>query len=368
MTPNSFVQSAALFAYSGTDCVRNDYYHNSCAKCVDICPEGAFHIVRNKLTLFDNECIACGACLGSCPTEALTLENFDPNTYVEAFAAKEETLISCKKEAGCLGGFDAHHYATMALLHEKMPVCDLSHCAECALNKTQKVAAFIQNEIETANTFLHRTGYSGSISVRTERETVEQHGVTAEPARRMVFKKAVAKAVGGPETVDSYVSLTMRQRRRNDTALPLKYEALKRAVAQKLSRFERTAQKERSPLFTDKVIDFQACTNCRDCVQFCPTSALKSTPDSQGILFTQSHCIGCGICDHICKTDAITTAPGYDLVEIAYDRTKQLVHYEMVQCHECRCPYPYKGGDPICDRCEAFLRENANMFTLARDL
>lgn len=367
MTPNSFVQSANLFSYSGTDCVRNDYYHNSCSKCVEICPEGAFHIIRNKLTLFENQCIACGACIGSCPTEALMLENFDPNTFVEAFSEKEEPVISCKKDASCLGAFDAHHYATMALRHAKTPVCDLSHCEGCPLNKGQKVSGFIEEQVEAANTFLAQTGYEGALEIQREKQVQTPGSEPAVPERRMVFKKAISKAVEGGEA-KPYVSLTLQQRRRNDTTLPLKYEALKRAVADNIRFFKTMSVKESSPLFFDKKIDFDACTNCRDCVRFCPTQALESTPDSQGILFTHSHCIGCGICDDICKTDAIATAPGFDLVEIAYTRKKELVYYEMVQCHECRCPYPYKGGDPICDRCKAFLSENADMFKLARDL
>ena len=98
------------------------------------------------------------------------------------------------------------------------------------------------------------------------------------------------------------------------------------------------------------------------------SEALFATGDKHGINFIAGNCIGCGICDDICKTDAITTKAGFDLVEIVYDRTKTLVHYEMVQCHECRCPYPYKGGDPICDRCKDFKDNFSNMFTLARDL
>ena len=59
---------------------------------------------------------------------------------------------------------------------------------------------------------------------------------------------------------------------------------------------------------------------------------------------------------------------GFDLISIAFDRAEELVHYELVMCHECRTPYPYKGGDPICDRCTHFVNTHANMFTLAKDL
>ena len=37
-------------------------------------------------------------------------------------------------------------------------------------------------------------------------------------------------------------------------------------------------------------------------------------------ILTAGSCIGCGICDDICKTDAIRTKTGYDLVHVVFDR------------------------------------------------
>lgn len=356
MAAETFAQRSGLFAYSGTDCLRNAYYHNDCRRCIEICPESAFDVVRNKLTLDEARCIACGACLGSCPTEALTLEGFDPNTFTEAFSRREERKVSCKGDSACLGSFDAYHYATMALTHPEGPLCDLAHCAECTLNKGGSVEGYITAQIDRANDLLTRIGFETRVQSVHEAEE-------AAPQRRMVFKKAVGKLTDAP-----MISLTAQQRSRRDTALPMKVELLKKALGNVVTTLEQTKITQNDPLFFARAIDFDACTICRDCVQFCPTHALQATPDSHGILFTQGLCIGCGICDQICKPDAFSTLETFDLIEIAYNRTRSLVHYEMVMCHECRCPYPYKGGDPICDRCTAFLAQNKDLFTLARDL
>ena len=85
-------------------------------------------------------------------------------------------------------------------------------------------------------------------------------------------------------------------------------------------------------------------------------------------MFTSGKCIGCSICHDICKVDAVVNIDEIDLVSLAFDRTEQLVHYEMVQCHECRCPYPYRGGDPICDRCKGFKDDFGDMMTMAKDM
>ena len=363
MSSITFVQKSELFSYSGTNCIRNDYYHNACRLCVDICPEGAFHIVRNKLTLFSNECIECAACIGSCPTEALSIAGFDPNAYTIAFKENKERLLSCKTTTTCLGVFDAHHYIAMGLDSDEMPKCDLSHCGECALNTEQKVEKFIRDEIAKANNFFSFCGVDGAV------ETLE-YRPKEDNSRRALFKAAFTKVKESAQE-ESTTSLTMTaeyQKDPNTSALPLKFLHLKQALKRNLSRLSNTSHESNFALFAQKAISFEACTNCGDCIQFCPTEALLATEDKQGINFNTGNCIACGICDHICKTDAIATLPGIDLVNIAYDRGEELVHYEMVMCVECRCPYPYRGGDPVCDRCASYQEEFSHVFTLAKDM
>lgn len=301
--------------------------------------------------------------MGSCPSEALTLESFDPNTFTQSFEHRDETLISCKKDTACLGSFDAYHFATMALNHENNPICDLRHCESCALNKDHKVSTFIASQIDRANRFLQNVDGDARVLIADEPIGESEQ----EPERRMVFKKAVNTLAQSSEQ-KPFVSLTMERRQDKATALPMKYELLKTSLTQKIDKMAKTSITMEDALFFDKSIDFDACTNCRECAQFCPTHALNTTPDSQGIMFEQGLCIGCGICEAICKTDAVSTQEGFDLIEIAYKRSKTLVYYEMVKCHECRTPFPYKGGDPICDRCTDFLSHSADLFTLARDL
>ena len=356
----NFVQKSNLFSFSGTECLRNDYYHNDCRLCIDLCPEGAFHVVRNKLTLFDNECIECAGCIGSCPTEALTIESFDPNAYTIGFKNQEEKVLSCKKNTSCLGAFDAQHYITMALRSDEAPVCDMAHCIECPINKEAKVETHIRQKIAVANDFMEKVGYEARI------ETVEEK--VEENNRRALFRKVFDKAKESIVETEGEIAITIQNLQRIDTDLPLKYTLLKNAIKEKMGSFTTTNFEQSSPLFFNKSIIFEACTNCGECIQFCPTHALSATPDKQGILFSSGQCVGCGICDHICKADAVVSEESFDLVTIAYDHTEQLIHYEMVQCHECRCPYPYRGGDPICDRCKDFKNDFSDMFTLAKDM
>jgi len=357
----NFVQKGNLFSYTGTRCLRNEYYHNDCRICIDVCPKGAFHIVRNKLTLFDNECVECAGCIGSCPTEALEMENFDPNGFAASYKHNKEQPISCKVSTPCLGVFDSEHYIVMALRGEKSVTCDLSHCAGCALNTSGTLETAIRTKIDTANRFLESIGQEVRI------ETVEEKEEQTD--RRALFRKGFEKIKESVnDASEAHEAMTRAHYKIPDMKLPLKRVLLKNTLKEIVPSLAATSFEGTSPLFFNKEIDFQSCTNCSDCTQFCPTDALFPTADKQGIYFSSGKCIGCGICEDICKPNAIHSKEGFDLVSIAFDRTEELVHYEMVMCHECRCPYPYKGGDPICDRCSGYIKEFSNMFTLAKDL
>lgn len=362
MSDFSFVQKSELFSYSGTNCIRNDYYHNECQLCVDICPQNALKVVRNKVTLFSNECIACAGCIGSCPTEALSIVSFDSNAYSANFKNSENKLLSCKKTTTCLGAFDAHHYITMALQSDEMPTCDLSHCADCALNKDKKIEEFIRFEINKSNNFLVACGVENKISIQEEKPEEEN-------SKRAIFKAAFSKVKDAAKEEKPALSMTLEyQKNPNKSGLPLKFLHLKHAIKDNIPKLSVTYHQTNFDIFAKKEISFNDCTNCGDCVQFCPTEALLNTQDKQGINFNVGNCIACGICDHICKTNAIKTVQGIDLVDFAYDRGVELVHYEMVMCHECRCPYPYRGGDPICERCKEYNVDFSHIFTLAKDI
>lgn len=358
MAENRFIQNANLFSYSGINCIRNDYFYNDCHICVEICPENAFRIIRNRLTLYEDECIECAACIGSCPTEALGIKSFDPNAFVASVAEKETVNLTCKKNTPCLGVFDQHHFITIALDVELS--CDMSHCNECALNVEGKVEAFIRSNIAKTDLFFEKSGIDYKVAVIEEKEE--------ENARRALFRAAIEKAKERVSDESPITSMTQKYQKKSDASEPLKYLQLKSAIKKHLSRFKRTKFDTASDLFFDKSITFEACTNCGECIQFCPTDALRATSDKQGIMLTAGHCIGCGICDHICKTDAIFTKEAYDLVTIAYERSEVLVHFDMVMCYECRCPYPYRGGDPICDRCKDFKDNFGSMFVLAKEI
>jgi len=357
----NFVQKNNLFSFTATRCLRNEYFHNDCHICIDLCPKNAIQLVRNKLTLFDNECVECAGCIGSCPTESFEIENFDPNEFAASYALNTTPTLSCKISTPCLGVFDVEHLLVMVLRSGENAMLDLSHCATCTLNEHGTMEGVIRAHIDEANRFLTQIGIEKHI------KTIDL--LEEEAPRRALFRKGLEKAkdaLGRESAV--WKSMTASHHAIVGMLTPLKRVMLKNSLKEYVGNMAVTTFSDISPLFFNKQIDFHTCTNCGDCIQFCPTDALFASSDKQGIYFSAGKCIGCGICEAICKPNAISKKEEYDLIGFAFDRAEQLVHYEMVMCNECRCPYPYKGGEPICDRCAGYKKEFSNMFTLARDM
>jgi len=75
------------------------------------------------------------------------------------------------------------------------------------------------------------------------------------------------------------------------------------------------------PPFGFPVIDFQSCTGCAECVQACPTGALRMdhpSPDREALSLSYGLCIQCRECVEACTERAIL--PGREFEVAAYTR------------------------------------------------
>ncbi len=340
-----YKQKGELFELDLLRCLRTDYFHNDCQECLEICPEEAFSVNRKRLTLDSDRCTNCGVCLGVCPTEALSLEFFDPNNYI--LDQKEEVLLSCKKDIPCLSAFDVHHFATL-LLDKKRVACDLGHCEGCHLNPGGRTLASIKERMEQAQRFVHQLGIEKSFE---EESFVDD---------RRGFFKALFRATKDL-TRDDLAKISPKIER-----LPLKQTLLKQSLKKHITEIPNTSVSTDYPFLAMKSID-KSCTNCGDCVQFCPTNALFFAKEGTAIGFVAGRCIDCDICNDICKPGSIRDEERIDLVEWSFDRPQELIEHQLEICEECNTPFPYHGGELICERCKSFVDKFGDIFKLASE-
>jgi len=343
MSKEEYVDRAGLFAYDRLSCLRNEYAFNDCTKCIEICPEDAFVFVRKKLRLDSDKCNSCGVCTGSCPSNSLFLVG--DTLPIKKIQNEDEPLLSCENQKSCLAKYRGFDYITMALEAKKSFTCNTSTCKECDLNIDGKIKEFITNSISEANIVLEKVS---SYSIKSSESG-------ADPQKELLSsRRAFFRSFG--KGVEDEIGLHVKS-----------LDRVKKTLKENLLHVEDSLVKDELSFVSHKSID-KSCTNCGECVEFCPTTALSYSSDKRKILFQMGKCIGCGICEDICKSNSITgKQEKLDLVNFAFDKMEILVEHELKVCKVCKCSFSYHGGDEICDRCESFEKEHSDMFLLASD-
>jgi ferredoxin len=353
-----FVQGSELLKLDRLKCLRGDYYHNKCSLCIDICPNNAIDMIREKLTIIDDICTNCAICIGSCPSEALYIKSFDENRYVVELEYNNSNKISCENDSECLAIFDEQHFISMALSNKESIVCDLSHCDRCKLNSEDKIKKHIEYTIEKSNSFLSEISSKKIDTIYTKSEI--------DSSRRGVLKKVfkTTQRLSEDQSLKQKLSENI-----SISKIPAKRQILKNRL-KKIDNLDSKTLKNRYNFLANKTIDYNTCTNCKECIQFCPTEALISSSDQDSILFAIGKCINCNICNDICQESSIATLYlGINLVDFAFDRLKPLVKFDIAICSECKCSFAYKGGVKICSRCNKFKTSTFDdIFKMANEM
>lgn len=335
-----YLDRSTLFCFDRLLCLRNDYAHHECMVCHDICPAQAFVFKEGKLRLDILACTNCGACIGGCPSDALSLLNFEIEHVVSLTQKAKEPLLTCKDTLPCLGAFGVDDWITLCLEAQKTISCNLSHCSTCPINQVGKIEALIEQRIEEANRFIAFFSKYRILLINANK----QH---KEPTWRSFLTRL------------THEKPMLSQENKH----PL--DSLRKALKPYLQTLKETSLENTFSFIHQKNID-QRCTNCKECVQFCPTGALSYNSDTTQILFQMGKCIGCGICEDICKPKAFFhQQKPFDVVDFAYNKATLLIEHELQVCLTCKCAFSYKGGDKICERCASFEKEHTDMFAFA---
>jgi ferredoxin len=318
---------------------------------LDSCPKDALFLDRrSRVELDENQCLDCGLCVGVCPTEALKTETFDPDAFIIKMGYAQEIKLSCKEIPQCLGIFNEEHLVSLALRDNTL-ICDLSECCECEINKDKKVQNDIESRIDKANIFLKHFGFKS-----IQKEYAKQE-LNRRRAIEKIFKETKSALIDESTIVHKEKNITPHR--------VLFQNSLKYAIEKMESlsvidfKFSNISHKQ---------IVYESCDNCGECVQFCPTQALVYSSDETKILFAPLHCISCGICNDICKPNAIYETNELDVISLAFNRAEILIEHTFVVCSECKVSFPQKNDETVCARCSSFILDNSNLFALAKDM
>jgi ferredoxin len=329
-------------------CLRGDYLYNECSLCVDACPRDALSIKTKRVNIAHSICNGCAGCVGVCPTQAIGLSHIDKSTEILKFIGDKNSSLSCEDMKFCLSMIHVEEFISIGLRKDEM-ICDLSKCAKCEINKENKLLDTIEKNIEQSNDFL----YFFEKSVKKTYEIKKQD-------RREIFRKFTQNLVKAQEEEVDFSEVY-------HVELPTHRQLFQNSLKSVVLDLQDTVIKGEFDFIKNKKIDFNTCTNCGDCVQFCPTNALSYSSDKMTVLFQDSKCIACHICDDICKPKSFSNEPSLDLVNVAFSRASKLIEHHLAVCSECKTPFSQKKDEKICGRCVDFTTNYSDIFKMASE-
>jgi Fe-S-cluster-containing hydrogenase component 2 len=329
---------------------------------LEFCPFDAFSLDSGKLLLVDDKCTNCTACIGVCPTEAISADGFEPNMYVLNELTKEsDTLrakalgtkltIKCSAIGACLSSFDEQNLITLVMRSSRNIELDMSECAKCPLNeKNCTVSDKIVKVASETNRFLK--------AINSKKELVVLESTVND--RRSFLKSIFSSA----SSIKEAMSFEMPE---NKTKIPLKTLLLKNTLKDAADGINLKITEGGFSFLTQKTIS-DSCTNCRACVEFCPTNALFYSSDYDKIYFQSGKCVDCSICDIMCKDNSLGKTDEFDLVRFMFDKALCVIEHEIITCDNCKIGFAAKNGVTTCPTCMNFKTDFAGMFLTAEEL
>jgi ferredoxin len=348
---SNFTQQKEFFSLNALKCLRNEYLFNDCTLCFERCEHNALGIFKEKIKLFDEQCTQCGECIGICPTQALSLETFDVNEFVFTFLQQEKNTIVHKIDIPTFGMLDAYNLISI-VLRAKKNIFLHYYEEDLALDTLDYIDAVVC----LSNEFLVKIGVEHSLFLKQKQADVQN------THRRGLFKTLI----NTKKELQKEFTLTQKLNE-HDKAMPVKQMLFKNSL-KLVCEDIRTQISTQNRLVFNKQIDFNACTNCVECVTFCPTQALFQNASKDAIYFQSGKCIGCDICEDVCKHGAIEQNDDLDMIGYMFDKAQKLVEFEYITCKECNNSFIKKDDSGVCGFCKTFLQEHSNMFTLAKDV
>ena len=292
------IPSQHLLFLNPFSCLRNGHLDNDCQLCVSQCGIQAIDIVKRKIPLIKENCTNCGDCIGICPTESLGLKEFDVISFIFDFLEKDENRIIEKMDIPTLGIFNPYHLISLVLRTKRNLFLEYDQ------TNTEHNLNYLEKIVQQSNLFLASIGFESSLFIRAY------------------------KTESDINNKNSFSPYLTPEKYEQETTLPKKLVLFKNSLKIVCEDIA-THLYDLSDLNTlfNKQINKLSCTNCIDCITFCPTNALFQSADKSSILFQSGKCIGCNICETVCKTQAIEQNNEIDLIQYMFDQTQQLVEF-----------------------------------------
>lgn len=327
--------------------VLRDYclrpWGSQCSRCEKLCPQYAISLQVDKTPGIDQQqCIACGVCVGVC--DAFTITHYGLSELYSRIRALAlhygEVVLTCESclqdDASCaenvvvlpsLAMLSAEFFACLLVERTRLVVAG-DFEALFSVPSGGCVAEMIASQaISLAEAWSgRRIGYRETLPGSYE-DTMRRS--EDGKSRREYFDDLIAHFTGSDNVTTSsygdartlYPEALERNRRFSQRQVISGLEVPRVNAFMAGGRLKQQLWPKRrllleaflvAPEMEDRVAqrmsmtDSSRCTDCLACVAACPTKARFAHAHDGLLEYDVRYCFGCGLCEHVCPTQAIS--------------------------------------------------------------
>lgn len=333
-----------------------------CESCASACSLGLPFAAQGEILGAENaaRCTGCGACAAACPTGAIELPEATLSgwlrrleTAAHALSMGEELSISCGSSpaaghvaVSCIRGLDASLLLwTLAVGSPEVSLL-IGDCRSC--ESGGEAAADSVNEVASRATGFATALRLGAIHVtQRHRDGLEARIGQAGFDRREFFSSLrdegrsligtiLRETLPGQDPVASDELDAGDPSPRRLIAVDTVEQASARAGLDPRSATALPAEGPGALSHRVPRTGTLGCSACGECAVFCPTGALRvRVVDNEWRLSVSSRrCVGCGLCERLCRASAIALEDG-GLAGLIRPKRVVLYRGEIRTCSRC---------------------------------
>lgn len=279
----------------GDRCVHAHIETASCQACVEQCPQHAWHLNDDSLSINIEACDGCGLCAPACPQGAI-LHSHEPllgqshPQFLTAFTACDRSgLTSGQGIIPCVHALGLHDILKLYRQGIRELVIAVGECSSCSRTSS----ASLQTVVNTLNGIFEQQGETRIRLRQLPTTTWQQESQTLKP----------------PQTSETQLSRRHFLRRGLQNALQesLKLKGLLQSDRESFPPPGTLLPPTQLPQTLPYIphIDPTRCNGCDTCFKICPHEVLLWDTEQNSYVLVAQRCTGCRICMDACTSQAI---------------------------------------------------------------
>ena len=360
-------------------CAHSRSRITGCTRCLDVCPAGAITPAGNVVAIDPHICGGCGACAAVCPTGAASYEVPAADTVMQKVRA---ALMAYRKAGGGTppiilfhdGGHGEELIYAASRYGDGLPAhvipLGVSEATQIGLEQVAAALAYgaggvrvsIRAKPKHDVSSLKRTLETGSeLGMALGYGAGTAHAIETGDPDALIAALREPSTATPPAKPASFLPMGAKR-----DVLKLALREMHRAAPTPVDSVAMPA----GSAFGAVHVAAAGCTLCLACVSACPPHALTANDEKPQLMFDESLCVQCGLCQATCPEKVITLEPRLNFA--AFEAGPIVMKQEEpFCCTRCAKPFGVKSTvERIVKKLEGqhwmFTGENASRLDLIR--